>query len=210
MGGTGGFRQESGDGPEIQKKNESCFVCQAQSNSLAYLIPTAAKLHLYKAAILPHLTYCHLTSHVCRESDQRKLERIQERGLRAIFNEKQSGYEELLVKDNLPSLYNRRIQDILIVMYKVKFKLLPRRIYDLFTLSTSLYIRNADFILPRFSTVTFGKHSLRYTGPKLWNKLSSVARNISSLEKFKLLIRKADLSNILDTDLCKNCKLGNS
>ena len=95
-------------------------------------------------------------------------------------------------------------------MYKVKFKLLPRRIYDLFTLSTSLYIRNADFILPRFSTVTFGKHSLRYTGPKLWNKLSSVARNISSLEKFKLLIRKADLSNILDTDLCKNCKLGNS
>ena len=117
--------------------------------------------------ILPHLTYCHSTSHACREIDRRKLERIQERRLAAIFNDKQSGYEELLVKDNLPSLYNRRIQDILILMYKVQFKLLAERIYDLFTLSTSPYIRNADFILPRFSTVTFGKHSLRYTGPKL-------------------------------------------
>ena len=161
---------------------------------------------MYKAAILPHLTYCHSTSHACREIDRRKLERIQERRLGAIFNDKQSGYEELLVKDNLPSLYNRRIQDILILMYKVKFKILAERIYDLFTLSTSPYIRNADFILPRFSTVTFGKHSPHYTGTKLWNKLSSVARKISSLKQFKLLIRKADLSNILDTDDCKNCK----
>ena len=68
------------------------------------------------------------------------------------FNDKQSGYEELLVKANLPSLYNRCIQDILILMYKVKLKLLrllPQTIYDLFTLSTSPYnIRNADFILP--------------------------------------------------------------
>ena len=38
----------------------------------------------------------------------------------------------------------------LILLYKVKFKLVPQRIYDLFTLSTSLYnIRNADFILPQ-------------------------------------------------------------
>ena len=85
------------------------------------------------------------------------------------------------------------------------FKLLPQRIYDLFTLSTSPYnIRNADFILPRFSTVTFGEHSLHYTGPKLWNKLSSEARNISPLKQFKLFVCKANLSNLLDTDLCKN------
>ena len=39
-------------------------------------------------------------------------------------------------------------------MYKAKFKHLPQRIYDLFTLITSPYnIRNADFILPRFSIV---------------------------------------------------------
>ena len=49
-------------------------------------IPTEAKLQLYKAAILPHLTYCHLTWHLCKASDNRKPKRIQERGLRAVFN----------------------------------------------------------------------------------------------------------------------------
>ena len=70
---------------------------------LKNFIPTAAKLKLYKAAILPHLTYCHLTCRHFRESDRRKLARIQGRRLRAIFNDKQSGYEEfeLLIKANL-------------------------------------------------------------------------------------------------------------
>ena len=52
---------------------------------LKNLILAEAKLQLYKAAILPHLTYCHLTWHFCKASDRRKLERIQERGLRAVF-----------------------------------------------------------------------------------------------------------------------------
>ena len=52
---------------------------------LRNLIPTEAKINLFKAAILPHLTYCHLVWHFCRASDTRRLERVQERGLRAVF-----------------------------------------------------------------------------------------------------------------------------
>ena len=173
---------------KYKRKMNPVLFARPKATALLTLYQQPRSYICTKRHILPHLTYCHSTSHACREIDRRKLERIQERRLRAIFNDKQSGYEELLVKDTLPSLYNRRIQDILIV-------------------STSPYIRNADFILPRFSTVTFGKHSLRYSGPKLQNTLSSVARNISSLKKIKLLIRKAELSNIFDTDRCKNCKL---
>ena len=33
---------------------------------LRNLIPTEAKLHLFKATILPHLTYHHLVWHFCR------------------------------------------------------------------------------------------------------------------------------------------------
>ena len=44
---------------------------------LKKLIPTNAKLTLYKSAIFPYLTYCHLTWHFCTASDKRKLERIQ-------------------------------------------------------------------------------------------------------------------------------------
>ena len=88
---------------------------------LKNLVPTAEKLQLFKAAILPYLTYCHLTWHFCPASDKRKLERIQERGLRAVFSDGQSTYKKLLnkAKSYLITLYERRLQDIACLMYKV-------------------------------------------------------------------------------------------
>ena len=52
---------------------------------LRNLIPIKSKLILFKSAILPFLTYCNLVWHFCKASDTRKLERLQERGLRAVF-----------------------------------------------------------------------------------------------------------------------------
>ena len=41
------------------------------------IIPTKAKLDLYKTSVLPQLTYCHTVRHFCKASDRRKLERVQ-------------------------------------------------------------------------------------------------------------------------------------
>ena len=62
---------------------------------LRNLIPKSAKLHIVKFAVLPHLTYCQTVWHFCRSSDARKLERIQERALRAVHCDNKSKYEEL-------------------------------------------------------------------------------------------------------------------
>jgi len=106
---------------EIQASQRIGVIMRLQN-----LIPTETKLHLFKAAILPHLTYCHLVWHFCRASVTRRLERVHERGLRAVLKDKQSSYQQLLVKAKLPSLYNRKLQDICILMYKVKHNLCPR------------------------------------------------------------------------------------
>jgi len=152
---------------------------------LRNLIPTMAKLQLYKSAILPHLTYCHLVWHFCRASDTRTLERLQERGLRTIFRDTPSNYQQHLEKENLPTLCNRRLQDICILMYKVKHTLCPRTICNLFQASNHTYqLRQTDFALPRFNTVAYGKHSLRYLGPKLWSNLSSKERLASKPKGF--------------------------
>ena len=83
---------------------------------LRHLIPSKVKLLLYEAFILPHLTYCHLLS-----SDKRKVERIQERALsRLIYRSHSDTYEELLERANLPTLYNK-LQDIVVLIYKVKY-----------------------------------------------------------------------------------------
>ena len=79
---------------------------------LRNLIPTEAKLHLYKAAIILHLTYCLLVWHFCRASDTRRLEGVQERGPSAVFKDKLSSYQQLLEKAKIPTLYNRRLNDI--------------------------------------------------------------------------------------------------
>jgi len=92
-------------------------VCKKASQRIGVLMRlknliTTEELQPYKAAILPHLTYCHLAWHLCKASDRRKLECVQQRGLRAVFKGKLSSYEKFLAKAEIPSLYNRRIQDI--------------------------------------------------------------------------------------------------
>ena len=52
------------------------------------MIPKEAKLQLSKSVIYPNLTYCHLVWHFCKASDARKLERVQERALRAVYNDR--------------------------------------------------------------------------------------------------------------------------
>lgn len=174
---------------------------------LRNLIPTKAKLQLYKSAVLPYLTYCHLVWHFCRASDARKLERLQERGLRAVYKDKHASYTQLLERAKLPTLANRRLQDICILMYKVKHRLCPNSICNIFNEHISAYnLRQSDFSTPRYNTVTYGKHSLRYVGPKLWGKLSMADRSAKTLQAFTNYIRKRDITRLMDTG-CKGCIL---
>jgi hypothetical protein len=117
--------------------------------------------------------------------------------VRAVFCDWNSTYEDLLLRAQLTSLYNRRLQDIAIFMFKVKQRLLPNNILNIFINTPRNYnLRNSDFLIPRFKSVKFGKHSLRYYGPYLWSKLKSEDRNQTSLSAFKRSIRKTDLSCI--------------
>ena len=92
---------------------------------LRNLIPCSAKLQLYKSAILPHLTYCDTVWHFCKSSDRCKLERIQERALRAVFKSKTESSSDLLKRASLPTLLQRRLQKIATLMFKVKNGLVP-------------------------------------------------------------------------------------
>ena len=154
---------------------------------LRKLIPTTAKLQIYKAAIMPYFNYCSLAWHFCKGSDKNKLERTNERGLKSSF---------------FP------LQNIAIFMYKIIHKLLPNNILDLFESTQSTYnLRNSDFRRPRFDGVKYGKHSLRYFGPYLWDKLLPELRTLPSIQSFKNNIRKADLAGLVDTNSCKNCAI---
>ena len=85
------------------------------------LVPKKTKLHLFKA-----VNYCSLDWLFLRASDQAKLERIQEKGLRLVFNDcVYSTYENLLKKAGLPTLCNRRWQDLMVLTFNIKNGLSP-------------------------------------------------------------------------------------
>ena len=126
------------------------------------------KLSLYKSLILSHLTqprpqgfsleiwvfkgkplgtrlhlpHCYLLWHFCNASDRRKLERIQERALRAVYKTRSASYQDLKDRAKLPMLYNTRgvRQDIATLMFKVKHSLVPVNTSDLFKLSITYEI----------------------------------------------------------------------
>ena len=133
--------------------------------------PSQCQVTLYKSAIMPHLTYCHLVLQFCTASNSRELERLQERALRLVYNTTTESYDTLLKRAKLTTLQKRRLQDILILMFKVKNKLTMNQIADIFNINEEntnrkrYNLRNANFVLPRFKTVAYGRHSLRFLGP---------------------------------------------
>ena len=122
-----------------------------------------------------------------------------------MYNTTSESYDTLLKIAKLTILQNRRVQDILLIlMFKVKNKLTVNQIADIFNIneeninSKRYNLRNADFVLPRFKTVTYGRHSLRFLGPQLWSKLSKEERNIGTLATFRTMINKKDVTSFLE------------
>ena len=75
-------------------------------------------------------------------------------------------------------------------MYKVKNNLAPTNVSELFNINNSSYsLRSKDFHLPRFDTVTYGKHLIRYFGPVLLKRLNNKVKQSPSLQSFKNAIR---------------------
>ena len=117
-----------------------------------------------------------------------------------------TSYEELLKRAKLPALYNRRLQDIVIVMYKVKNDLVPSYISEIFTQKGTRYnLRNSDFEIPRFNTIRYGKHTLRFQRPYIWSKLQNSMRELPSLSIFKTNIRRVDLASLMHMEDSGNC-----
>ena len=112
---------------------------------LRNLIPTETKLLSYKSSILPYLTYCHLIWHFCKASDARKDKRVLERALRIVYNTHSVEYYNLLNRANLPSLQNRRLQDLATLMYKVKYGLVPSNVVDIFSVVIQISLKKYGF-----------------------------------------------------------------
>ena len=97
------------------KVSNQVFVLSRFKNLV--LMDTRCKLK--KAFICSYFRYCSSVWYFCRASDREKLELLNKRALRAVYNDQASIYEQLLERVGQCSLNDMRIQDHLLLTFKV-------------------------------------------------------------------------------------------
>ena len=103
------------------------------------------------------------------------INRIHERALRILYEDKKSTFKKLLEKDNSETIHVKNLQELVTEMYIVQ---------NIIQLSNT-----SDFTASRTKTVRYGWESLSYLGPKLWNILLDEYKKIQSVKDFKGNIR---------------------
>ena len=114
--------------------------------------------------------YCPLIWMLHSRSNNNKIKHLHERCLRLIYNEKQSSYKELLIKDGMVSINHRNIQTLAAEMFKVKIGMSPEIICDIFTkrINNHYNLRYINhFGTPYVRTVYNGMESVSYLRPKV-------------------------------------------
>lgn len=172
------------------------IICKKASKQLNVLkrigkhLTKLGKLTIYYSFIMSNFNYCPLVWHFCGEVNTKKIEKIQERALRFIYEDHSASYEDLLCKSKLPSLKVRRMRSLAIEVFKIINKDCPVYLHDLIHLKENTYSfryqNTAD--LPHVRTTAYGLQSFRYAGARLWNELPDELRKQSSLNQFKNLI----------------------
>ena len=148
---------------------------------------TEAKLKLVMKTFIESLfNYCSLIWMGHSRGTNRKINKLQERALRVVYNNKSLTFQQLLEKGKSFTIHERNLQKLAVEMYKVKYNLCPQPIQDLFTPA----IRgHHEWVLPKISTVNNGLETIRYRGPFTWKLVPQEIKNSKSLSAFKAKIK---------------------
>ena len=97
--------------------------------------------------------------------------RLQERTLRIVYNEKSSTFYQLLEKDKPVTIHTRNLQYLATEIFKVKTGISPIIMIEIFKFcdSTTHNLRSGQVLKRRHNrTTNFGVESISTLGTKIW------------------------------------------
>ena len=139
-------------------------------------------------------------------ANNNKINRLHERCLRIVYNNKQSSFNELLEKDGSVSIHMRNTQILATEMYKLINNLSPpimNRVFKLNSDSRYNLRQISQFSRSLVRLVYHGTESISYLGPKIWDILPDDYKTIQNLDTFKIKIKKWKPENCP----CRLCKV---
>jgi hypothetical protein len=154
---------------------------------IAYPLKEDIKLLLYKSFVLSNFNYCPVVWHQCGVGNSKKLEKIQYRALKFIYNDYSSSYDDLLRKAKIPTLEVNRLRMMAIEIYKIHNNLSPSLIKNLLPARTPGYnLRSrSSFSMCHSRTTKYGLNSFKHLGIVIWNDLPVNIRSATDIKVFK-------------------------
>ena len=157
----------------------------------AYPLKSDLRLLLYKSFVYSNFNYCPVVWHHCGQTNTKKLEKLQYRALKFVFNDYVSDYESLLERAQMPTLSVYRLRSFAIEVYKIHKNLGPSIMNKLISEREITYnLRSGrSYATQHNRTTKYGLHSFRHFGVKIWNNLPASFRSADDLVTFKKLIK---------------------
>ena len=184
-----------------------CKKAATQLNVLKRLknfIGFKEKKILVQSFVYSNFNYCPLVWYFSSAKSLQKIEQLQERALRFLYNDHTSSYSDLLLKSDKGTMLVARQRTLCIEIFKTVKHLNPPFMQNIFKLRSSNYsLRNPNNLAHvRPNQTTFGSNSLTSIAPQIWNGLPDRIKSAENLKSFKDLIKQWNGPNCK----CSACK----
>ena len=167
-----------------------------------YLTPVKVRL-LYNAFINSQFNYASVIWMFCPKKDYLKIEKIQYKALKIIYNSNES-YEALLTRNNEVSIHQKHLRALATEIYESLADINPDFMKPYFIIKEMPYnLRNGCALkLPSANSTYYGINSVLSRACLMWNWLPVSVKQSQSLLEFKSKIKT--LRNIVCT--CTICR----
>lgn len=173
-----------------------CTKLSKQINALLRIknnLDIKSRKTIYNSYIASNIKYCSMVWMFTSRTNLKKLDKLNERAIRMIYNDTTSSYDELLYKNASLDIYKECINSLAVEMFRLTHDLSPIYIQNLFSKKTHQHydMRNENtYLIPRYETKSYGYHSMSYIGAKLWYNIDNNIKEINCLKVFKFEINK--------------------
>ena len=145
---------------------------------------------LINSFFISQFNYCPLMLH--SRSINNKINRLQERVLRIVYNDFKSSFKNLLEKDGTVSIHVKNLQKLSTEMFKISKNFSVPPMSELFYYKVNhCDLRNPyEFSIPNVNSVFHGQASIKYLSPIIWQLVPSKFKDLNTASAFKAAIRK--------------------
>ena len=154
---------------------------------------------------MSQFSYCPLVLMCHSRALNNKINKLHERVLRLVYDDRQSTFEELLNIDKSVTIHHKNLQVLATELYKVRHGLAPELMNDIFKKRNVIYSfrKNSTFETRNIKSVYYGLEKISFLDPKIWELLLSNIEDSENLNIFKSNIKSWKPENCP----CRLCRL---